>query len=509
MSKKRIAQGSGVKYQKGEYKKYLPIWEMIDDVCAGERAVKEKADKYLPMPNPEDLSKENKDRFRQYIKRAYFFNATGRTLDGLLGLVFREDPSIDLEPNLLFLEKNCDGKATPLIQQARLAVSENIKKGRLGLFVDYPSVEKDKNLTLEAKPIITLYTTENIINWRVEIVEGKKKLTLVVLQEHYEPPPQSDDYFSENSFLQYRVLRLVEGKYIVEIWREGSESEFTSVVLNPKNAKGKSFTEIPFVFIGSVNNDEVVDPPPLYDLAELNLAHYRNSADYEDSCFFSGQPQPWISGLTEEWVKLIEKRGIYIGSRSPLVLPEGGAFDFAQADPNVMAGEAMEKKEKQMQSLGARLLMDSSRVRTATEAQADVENESSVLSSISLNVSDGYTKAFTWLKEYIDGEKPSKTNEEVNVFALLRQFFRHSVDSDVINALVQAWQSGILPAPDIWQYFRENGIIDPGKGDSEIKDDLDSEDYSGLLMTATLAGQGGVEGDKVKPGAKGAKPTEQ
>ena len=62
-------------------------------------------------------------------------------------------------------------------------------------------------------------------------------------------------------------------------------------------------------------------------MAALNLAHYRNSADYEDSVFFNGQPQPWMAGLTEEWRDWLKKEGIVIGSRVILPLPENGSFD--------------------------------------------------------------------------------------------------------------------------------------------------------------------------------------
>ena len=46
---------------------------------------------------------------------------------------------------------------------------------------------------------------------------------------------------------------------------------------------------IPFQFLGSENNDTSIDDSPLYDMAEVNIGHYRNSADYEEAAYRSGE----------------------------------------------------------------------------------------------------------------------------------------------------------------------------------------------------------------------------
>ena len=59
----------------------------------------------------------------------------------------------------------------------------------------------------------------------------------------------------------------------------------------------------------------------MYDLAVLNIAHYRNSADYEESCFVTGQPTVWASGLTEAWVEDVLKGELRLGSFGGIPLP--------------------------------------------------------------------------------------------------------------------------------------------------------------------------------------------
>jgi hypothetical protein len=123
--------------------------------------------------------------------------------------------------------------------------------------------------------------------------------------------------------------------YVQELWRaeKGSGKLIIDEVIVPLKANGDVWETIPFTFVGSTNNDPKVDDEPIYDLAALNLAHYRNSASYEDTVFWCGQVQPVITGLTQAWVD-DNLQGITVGSGSVLPLPEGSGMEFLQAQPN-------------------------------------------------------------------------------------------------------------------------------------------------------------------------------
>src|SRR5690606_9759514 len=116
-------------------------------------------------------------------------------------------------------------------------------------------------------------------------------LTLVVLVETY---TEETDVFETKEGIQYRELRIENGVYKVQLWRakDANSSDFVEYEepYYPKDGAGNSLTEIPFTFIGSKNNEPSIDSPPMYDMADINVAHYRNSADYEESVFVVGQP---------------------------------------------------------------------------------------------------------------------------------------------------------------------------------------------------------------------------
>lgn len=105
-----------ITYIRDEVKAQLPLWQMVNDAAAGEYAVRDAGDLYLPRPNPTDKSPENRSRYEAYLQRAVYYNATGRTLSGLTGIAFRRWPEIVLPAGLDYLKADADGAGTTLIQ---------------------------------------------------------------------------------------------------------------------------------------------------------------------------------------------------------------------------------------------------------------------------------------------------------------------------------------------------------------------------------------------------------
>ena len=73
-----------------EYEAALPRWQRCRDCFEGNDAVKARTTAYLPALEGHQGSAEKYDA---YLTRAVFYNATARTVAGLLGSVFRATPS--------------------------------------------------------------------------------------------------------------------------------------------------------------------------------------------------------------------------------------------------------------------------------------------------------------------------------------------------------------------------------------------------------------------------------
>jgi hypothetical protein len=105
-----------ITYIRDEVQCMLPLWRQVKDAAAGEHAVREAGELYLPRPNAEDRSPENLARYHAYLQRAVYYNAAGRTLSGLTGIAFRRWPEIVLPAGLDYLKGDADGAGATLIQ---------------------------------------------------------------------------------------------------------------------------------------------------------------------------------------------------------------------------------------------------------------------------------------------------------------------------------------------------------------------------------------------------------
>lgn len=445
-------------------------WKLVRDAVAGSEAV--KAGGYVIPVNPHDPSVGNRLRNEQRVKRAFYFNATGRTLPALLGIAFGKWPEVTLPPALDALKEDVDGSGVGLINQSQLAVSEVMQTGRAGLLVDFPSGARGLTVAqAEAaglRPTIALYPAEQIINWRTEKVGARNMLTLVVLKEGYEEWGE----FELKSKTQYRVLRLIRGRYVQQVHRMNAQTGRWEVVpgmtFAPTDGAGRPFGEIPFQFIGAINNDPIPDQPPLYDLADANIAHFRNSADHEESLFFTGQAMYWVSGVDTEWAAEVEKAGVYVGSRSLLPVPPGGQAGILQAQPVSGLSEEMKHKVELMAQLGARLIAPGTVARTATEAGADDKTSTSVLAIVCDNVSDAYRRALRWAAQF------AGTGGAVD-FTISTEFSGVQFDAQQMAQALAAVQAGKLPEADFWTYCRSIGLIRADKTDEEIRDELETQ----------------------------------
>ena len=124
-----------------DYDSTLPVWLRARDVFAGEDAVRAAGIRYLPR-----LDLQSDDEYAAYKARASFFNATARTGDGFVGLIFRREPTVKLPEReagvagaLRVFAEDVDLMGTSLYTYSKHVVSEVITVGRAGTLVDWES----------------------------------------------------------------------------------------------------------------------------------------------------------------------------------------------------------------------------------------------------------------------------------------------------------------------------------------------------------------------------------
>ena len=470
-----------------DYTKFKSRWNLIRDALAGKEDIDEAGEVYMPRP-----SGYSDARYAAYQRRAVYFGATGRTLAGFKGAVFRKEAEVNLPSKISYLEDDADGEGNSLVQFSKTVCADVIAQGRFGVLVDYPVSENITNLEEERQANLQAhfkgYTPESIVNWATMRKGSKTILSHVLLEE---PDYNESDVFERTANIKYRLLQLDDnGEYVQRVMREREHLDpktnkkvktlETEENIFPTLPNGKHLDFIPFIFIGADTLTVSPDLPPLYDLAQLNIAHYNNSADWEQAVFMIGQPTPYISGCDERFIE--ENRGqLVIGSGSAWLLPDGSQVGMleSKSDRNIIMA-AMQLKESEMIGLGARVVQDNSaRGSEATESIAIRRSgEASQLACIADNVSTAMVRLFTWAAMWMDESADSIQ------YKLNKDFFPQRLSHQDIGALVSSWQGGAIPHSVLLDNLRDGEILSELSTNEQIIGEIEEEAPALGMMTA-------------------------
>ncbi len=467
--------GTGVEFVREELKEIIKNYELIFDVLQGEHYIKEKKIKYLPRPNAQDVSDENVYRYTIYLHRAVFYNVTKRTLDGMVGEVFSVDPLLEIPAELEKTVLDVTGSGINLQQLAKKALANVMAYGRSGIFTDYPrtdsAVSQQQLNDGIIRPTMSIYNPWQIINWSTIVRGAKTLLNLVVLSDMQ---AEVINDFETKYIRIYRVLQLINDVYTISIYSKSEDqTSWNITTFVPTDASGNIIDEIPFTFIGSEDNSATISNPPIYDIASLNIAHFRDSADYQESCYLVGQPTPVIIGLTEDWVKNVLKGRVPLGSRAAIALPIGADAKLLQAAPNTMPFEAMQHKERQMSALGAKLVEQREVQRTATEAGQENAAQSSILSTAAKNVSQALKWSLEWCAVFVGIGDLDGEGAGIN-FELNTDFTITDINADDRTQVIGYWQSNAITFSEMRECLHKSGIAteDDEKAKAEIEGEM-------------------------------------
>lgn len=461
------------------YGRFKKRWQLIGDVLEGKDKLDAEGEKYLIKP-----SLYTQERYAAYQARAVFYNATARTLEGYQGALYRKEATVNLPKKLEYLLKDADGEGNNLTQFSKSIARDVIPQGRAGLLVEYPQVSGIKTLEDERKYNIRAhlagFSPEAIMDWRTKRVGAKTVLVYVLIEEGLLDGITREDIRQEDR----RLLELSldeEGFYQQKTYNaenykddEGNEQmQFRAgnEIVKPTKAGGERLDYIPFIFIGSETFTPKPDLPPFYDLAQLNLAHYRNSADWEQAVFMIGQPTTYIAGVDSTFIE--ENRGqIVFGSASTWLLPDGATAGLIESmAPRPLIKQAMDMKEQEMIGLGARIIQDStSRGSEAAEGiMLRRSGEASQLACIADNISDAFERALRWLAEWV-GENPDEVK-----YRLSKDFYATRLSHQDSLALLSMWQGGLISQQVALNNLRAGEIVDELTTNDEVMDQLSEE----------------------------------
>ena len=129
----------------------------------------------------------------------------------------------------------------------------------------------------------------------------------------------------------------------------------------------------------------------------------------------------------------------------------------------------MDRDEQLMAVLGSRMLEAQKRVgetADAIELRQSVEN--SVLSAVSLSVSDSLTHMLRWVYWWNSTEAtPEAIGEDVVLIKLNTDFSVKGMTAQQITAIVAAWQANAISQETMFELFRTGEVLPPGRSNEE------------------------------------------
>jgi hypothetical protein len=495
-----------VKYWLGEY-------QTIRDCIEGERAVKEEGRQYLPQSE----SMESAD-YQAFQERATFYGFTGKTVNALVGTIFKHPAKIsgvpaNLQPRLESL--SIDGMNAKTYVQ--FIAKEVIALGRVGVLLDMDTTE-----TTEPQPYLAHYTAEHILDWTYDTYKGRKRLREVVLREPYmasredlkltTTTPGADvvshalaiaqqsasNYNAASSggpsrrfYASYRRLSLElmpdptntdsrKWTYVQRVYKTANrnailadtDQDGTEII---PTIRGKTLDTIPFHCFGTVASTLDIEKPEMIDIARLNISHYRSYAILEQGRWFTGSPQYHVevnndtTGQYKLGVNMVWEHPV--GTKPGILEFNGGGLKSLET--------ALLSKEAQAAALGGRMigLTASSTAESTDVAKMKQANEHSLLLSVCNSIESGFN---TLMQQWIDWQSVSKSSAKFEL-KLSRSFMVDNAGAREFRAIQSMYQAGVIPIEVLHAYLTQYDVIPA---------DMEIEEFVALLTdTKSFPGQ--------------------
>jgi uncharacterized protein DUF4055 len=375
-----------------QVKAWKPELYLCRTLYGGWAAVQAERQTLLPQHPAEDAAD-----YLIRVSRPTFYNAFGRTVRALAGTVFKEPPQpvgVPVEIQDLY-DDDIDLEGTEGNAFLLHTFTDSLITGLAGIFVDMPQNTGGITLLeaqqLDIRPFWQLVRKDDIVSFRIDIVNGKRVLGQLVFKQRVEDKVGD---FGVTLYYRYRVLRRTADAVTFEAWEEESGK------LRPvPDSFGifRGITEIPFAPIYTAREDVMCSPPPLVDLANLNLLHYQTNSDMHHAVHLANVPVGVTHGFEGE-VQLGPNRWINFPADS-----QGKAYWMETTGASIGSTRAvLGDIEEQMSNLGLGMLQRKSRAaETAQKAQLDRSEQDSTLGAMVSDLENGIELALYFTAQFL------------------------------------------------------------------------------------------------------------
>ncbi len=442
------------------YNEMAEDWQLIDDLNGGTKAMKKNCLKYLPK-----FSKEDQKHYNNRVEYSVLFGAYSDTVKSISSKPFCKPVTIqgELPEPLDKIEDDTDRQGMSLQQLAKDLLTDFVNRGKTHILVDYPlTVTEDgekPNLKQERengyKPSLVRISPDQLIGWRVEKdTTGKPELTQIRIKETQTEP---DGNWGEQ---QVNYVRVIEKnnwylyKKVNKVYELAQEGE---------NSLGK----VPLVTGYANQTGFMTAEPPLRELSEVNLAHYRADSDQRNILHYRPATL-FVKGFTED-----ESNKIALGPNQLIAAenPEADAKFIEQTGVAIEAGvKDIEKLEDRMTLLGLQPFIRKLGNQTATGQGIDESRANSDIQAWVMGVEDMLYRAYQLAGEWINQELPDDFKVDIfNDFAIWMR-----AAEDIAN-LLKIKQAGEISRETFLREVKRRGLLSETVDIAEEKERIEAE----------------------------------
>lgn len=451
----------------------------IRALMGGTAEMRAQGGAYLPQ-----FPSESDESYKIRLGASWLFNGTEKTVEDMAGRVFEKPTRLadDAPEEVAKWAENIDLAGRHLSNFARDVFEDALQSGISYIMVDAPvrdgDVSKAEAQTRNLRPYFVHLRSEDILGWRTEVVDNQTVLAQIrIMETETEVDPK--DEFKEIEIQQVRVMDRIEGGVHIRLFRKSGDKQDWTL----HDERFSPLEEITVVPVYVKRTAFFEGRPPLENLADVNIAHWRSQSDQQNILHVARVPILFGKGMRAD-----EKNPIVISSSQATTTeePEADLKWVEHSGEAIGAGRTdLKDLEFQMQTHGLQLLVTKTGNNTATGDTIDDKKSKSTLAMSADDLQDALETAFLWAGQY------AGRGDEIKV-QVNKEFEIAAITAHELNALLSAVNTGQISRETFIGELIRRGVISDvidvadeleridDEGDDlidndDVEDDADSE----------------------------------
>lgn len=360
--------------------------KLVSTLWDGTRAMRVAGTTYLPQEPGEET-----DDYNNRKNRTTLTNIFKKTINTFAGRIFEDDVKIIDQPAFDTFQENVDLEGRNFHRFAYDLSRLTLRDGLRFILIDAPVAENVKTKADETAAGIRPYFIEvdrrSVLGWKSEVRGNQRFLTQFRMME--KGVSGSDEFTTE----EVDQIRVIEPN-LIRLYRKDNAGKW---MLHKSIITSIDF--VPVVPVFSDRQGFLDSPPPLLDMAWLNIEHWQKSSDQSNILHVARVPILHWAGYKPSYDKEGNPTELVVGPNTLAKSPnENAKLEYVEHSGAAIAAGRTDLLdiEDRMVALGAEFVTrHKSGDVTATEKAMDESGDISELAAFAQNLKDSLNVAMS------------------------------------------------------------------------------------------------------------------